>query len=66
LIVGVIGLLVIARDAHTLRLWEVTYTDLPAVTFGALIGSIEIAVVSLLAYGFVRGLGWIIDHIAGW
>jgi hypothetical protein len=58
LIVGVVGLSVIARDAHTLRLWEVTYTDLPAVMLGALIGLIEIAV--------VRGLGRIIDHIAGW
>jgi hypothetical protein len=62
----VVGLIVIVRAAQTLRLWEVTYADLPAVMLGALIGLIEIAIVSLLAYGFVRGLGWIIDQIAGW
>ena len=33
-IVGSIGLLVIARDAVTLRLWEVTYVDLPVVMLG--------------------------------
>ena len=46
LIVGVVGLLVIARDAQTLRLWEVTYADLPAMMLGALIGLIEVTVVS--------------------
>lgn len=66
LIVGVVGLLVIARDAQTLRLWEVTYGDLPAVMVGAVIALIEIAVVSLSAYWFVRALSWIVDRIAAW
>ena len=66
LMVGAVGLIVIARDAAKLRLWEVTYGDLPAVGLGALIGLIEIAVVSFAAYGFVRTLGWIVDRIAGW
>jgi hypothetical protein len=47
---------------QTLRLWEVTYTDLPAVMLGALIGFI----VSLAAYGLVRALGWVVNRIADW
>jgi hypothetical protein len=64
LIVGVVGLIVIGRDAVTLRLWEVTYGDLPVVVFGALIGLIEIAVVCLAAYGFVRLIGWVVNRLA--
>jgi hypothetical protein len=66
-IVGSIGLLVIARDAVTLRLWEVTYGDIPVVVLGALIGLVvEIAVVCLAAYGLIRAIGWILDRIAAW
>ena len=50
----------------TLRLWEVTYGDLTAVMLGALIGLIEVAVISFSAYGFVRALGWILHRIAAW
>ena len=63
--VGAIGLVVIARDAATLRLWEVTYVDLPVVALGALIGLIEIAVVCLAAYGFVHAIGWIVGRLRG-
>ena len=66
LVVGAVGLIVIARDAVTLRLWEVTYGDLPAVMVGALIGLIEVAVISFSAYGFVRALGWMLHRIAAW
>jgi hypothetical protein len=40
----------------------VTYADLSAVMLGALIGLMEIAAVSLAAYGFVRALGWIVSR----
>jgi hypothetical protein len=50
----------IARDAVTLRLWEVTYGELPVVLFGALVGLVEVAVVSLSVYGLVRAIGLVI------
>ena len=51
MMVGVIGLVVIARDAVILRLWNVKYGDLPIVLAGALIGLVEVAVVCCAAYG---------------
>jgi hypothetical protein len=54
--------MLIARDAVTLRLWEVTYGDLPIVLFGALVGLVEVAVVCVAVYGLVRAIGWVIAH----
>ena len=62
LIAGAVDIVLIARDAVTLRLWEVTYGDLPVVLFGALVGLVEVAVVSLSVYGLVRAIGWVIAH----
>jgi hypothetical protein len=64
LIAGAITLVLIARDVVTLRLWEVTYGDLPVVLFGALIGLVEVAVVCLAVYGLVRAIGWVIGGFA--
>ena len=54
--------MLIVRDAVTLRLWEVTYGDLPVVLFGALVALVEVAVVCLAVYGLVRAIGWVIAH----
>ena len=62
LIAGAVDIVLIARDAVTLRLWEVTYGDLPVVLFGALVGIVEVAVVCLAVYGLVRAIGWVIAH----
>ena len=62
LIVGIVGLAFIAHDAVTLRLWEVRYDQLPALALGSLIGLVEIAVVCLAAYGFVRAIGWVVSR----
>ena len=62
LIAGTVDIVLIARDAITLRLWEVTYGDLPVVIFGALVGIVEVAVVCLAVYGLVRAIGWVIAH----
>ena len=48
----------------TLRLWEVTYGDLPVVLFGALVGLVEVAVVCLAVYAIVRAIGWVIGGFA--
>jgi hypothetical protein len=47
----------IAHDAVTLRLWKVTYGDLPVV----LVGVVEVVVVGLAVYGLIRAIGWIIN-----
>jgi hypothetical protein len=60
LIAGAVRIAFIAHDVVTLRLWEVTYGDLPIVLFGALIGLLEIVVVCLAVYGLVRAIGWVI------
>jgi hypothetical protein len=64
LIAGAVRIAFIAHDAVTLRLWEVTYGDLPVVFFGALIGLVEVAVVCLAVYGVVRVIGWVIGGFA--
>jgi hypothetical protein len=64
LIAGAVRIAFIAHDAATLRLWEVTYGDLPVVLFGALIGLVEVAVVCLAVYGLVRAIGWVIGGLA--
>jgi hypothetical protein len=62
ILAGAIDTVLIARDAVTLRLWEVTYGELPVVLFGALVGLVEVAVVSLSVYGLVHAIGWVIAH----
>ena len=62
LIAGIVGLAFIAHDAVNLRLWEVRYDQLPILVLGSLIGLVEIAVVCLAAYGFVRAIGWVVDR----
>ena len=52
--------MLIAHDAVTLRLWEVTYGDLPVV----LVGVVEVAVVCLAVYGLIRAIGWVINNFA--
>jgi hypothetical protein len=64
LIAGAVRIAFIAHDIVTLRLWEVTYGDLPVVLFGALIGLVEVAVVCLAVYGLVRAIGWVIGGLA--
>jgi len=64
LIAGAVRIAFIAHDVVTLRLWEVTYGDLPVVLFGALIGLVEIAVVCLAVYGLVRAIGRVIGGFA--
>jgi hypothetical protein len=64
LIAGAVRIAFIAHDALTLRLWEVTYGDLPVVLFGAMIGLVEVAVVCLAVYGVVRAIGWVIGGFA--
>jgi hypothetical protein len=60
LIAGAVRIGFIAHDVVTLRLWEVTYGDLPVVLFGAMVGLVEVAVVCLAVYGLVRAIGWVI------
>ena len=62
LIAGAVDIVLIARDAVTLRLWEVTYSDLPVVLFGALVALVEVAVVCLAVYGLIRAIGWVVAH----
>ena len=62
LIAGAVHIAFIARDVVTLRLWEVTYGDLPIVLFGALVGIVEVVVVCLAVYGLVRAIGWVVAH----
>jgi hypothetical protein len=64
LIGGAITLVFIAHDVIALRLWEVTYGDLPVLIFGAMIGLVEVAVVCLAVYGIVRAIGWVIGGFA--
>jgi hypothetical protein len=64
LIAGAVRIAFIAHDVVTLRLWEVTYGDLPIVLFGALIGLVEVVVVCLAVYGLVRAIGWVIGGFA--
>jgi hypothetical protein len=60
LMTGAVSLVLIAHDAVTLRLWEVTYGDLPVV----LVGVVEVAVVCLAVYGLIRAIGWVINNFA--
>jgi hypothetical protein len=59
LMAGAVSVVLITNDAVTVRLWEVTYGDLPVV----LVGVVEVAVVCLVVYCLIRAIGWIINNI---
>src|SRR6476469_5589718 len=56
------GLLLMAKDALGLRLWDLLPADIPILARGIAIGLTGIGLVSLAAYGIVRGIGWAIDR----
>ena len=55
------GLLLMAKDALGLRLWDLIPADIPILAGGIAIGLTGIGLVSLAAYGIVRAVGWAID-----
>jgi hypothetical protein len=55
------GLLLMAKDALGLRLWDLIPADIPILAGGIAIGLTGIVLVSLAAYGIVRAIGWAID-----
>ncbi|HMF22281.1 MAG TPA: hypothetical protein VKG24_09160 [Pseudolabrys sp.] len=55
------GLLLMAKDALGLRLWDLIPADIPILARGIAIGLTGIGLVSLAAYGIVRTIGWAID-----
>ena len=59
LMAGAVSLVLIAHDAVTVRLWEVTYGDLPVV----LVGVVEVAVVCIAVYCLIRAIGWVINNV---
>jgi hypothetical protein len=59
LMAGAVSLVLISHDAVTLRLWKVTYGDLPIV----LVGVVEVAVVCLAVYALIRAIGWVINNL---
>lgn len=56
------GLLLMAKDALGLRLWDLTSADIPILAGGVAIGLTGIVVVSAVAYGVVRAIGWAIGR----
>jgi hypothetical protein len=58
LMVGAVSLVLIAHEAVTVRLWEVTYGDLRVV----LVGVVEVTVVCFLVYWLIRAIGWVINN----
>jgi hypothetical protein len=54
------GLLLMAKDALGLRLWDLIPADIPILARGIAIGLTGIGLVSLAAYGIVRAIGWAI------
>jgi len=54
------GLLLMAKDALGLRLWDLIPADIPILARGIAIGLTGVGLVSLVAYGIVRALGWAI------
>jgi hypothetical protein len=54
------GLLLMAKDALGLRLWDLIPADIPILAGGISIGLTGIGLVSLAAYGIVRAIGWAI------
>ena len=55
------GLLLMAKDALGLRLWDLIPADIPILARGVAIGLTGIGLVSLAAYGIVRAIGWTIN-----
>lgn len=55
------GLLLMAKDALSLRFWDLIPADIPILAGGIAIGLTGIGLVSLAAYGIVRAIGWTID-----
>ena len=55
------GLLLMAKDALGLRLWDLIPADIPILARGVAIGLAGIGLVSLAAYGMVRAIGWAVD-----
>ena len=53
--------MLMAKDALGLRLWDLLPADIPILARGIAIGLTGIGLVSLAAYGIVRGIGWAID-----
>jgi hypothetical protein len=56
------GLLLMAKDALGLRLWDLIPADIPILARGIAIGLTGIVLVSLAAYGIVRAIGWAINR----
>jgi hypothetical protein len=56
------GILLMAKDALGLRLWDLIPADIPILARGISIGLSAIALVSLAAYWIVRAIGWAITH----
>jgi len=54
------GLLLMAKDALGLRLWDLIPADIPILARGIAVGLTGIGLVSLAAYGIVRAIGWAI------
>ena len=55
------GLLLMAKDALGLRLWDLIPADIPILAGGIAIGLTGIGLVSLAAYGIIRAIGWAIN-----
>jgi len=55
------GLLLMAKDALGLRLWDLLPADIPILAGGIAIGLTGIGLVSLASYGIVRAIDWTID-----
>lgn len=55
------GLLLMAKDALGLRLWDLIPADIPILARGVAIGLTGIGLVSLAAYGIIRAIGWAIE-----
>ena len=61
-VILIAGLLLMAKDALGLRLWDLIPADIPILARGIAIGLSGIGLVSLAAYGIVRAIGWAIDR----
>ena len=61
-IILVAGLLLMAKDALGLRLWDLIPADIPILARGIAIGLTGIGLVSLAGYWIVRAIGWAIDR----
>ncbi len=56
------GLLLMAKDALGLRLWDLIPADIPILAGGIAVGLTGIGLTSLAAYGIVRAIGWVINQ----